>query len=197
MRDWEHSREESLRREFELQFRDFLQALCAALGAGYSVENGFRAALEDLRGRYDRDSRIIKELTYMVRELNLHIPFEDVLDEWAARMPQEDLRSFASVFRAAKKQGGNSIRIIRDTADNLCGKVEIRREIRTVTASKRLEFRLMTVIPFAILLYMRLSFPEFMKVLYGSLPGRILMTVCLLLYLGAYLIGRKIIDIEI
>ena len=65
-----------------------------------------------------------------------------------------------------------------------------------VTA-KKYEFQVMSVIPFGIVLYMTVSFPEFMGNLYGNIAGRGVMTGCLIIYLGAYGLGRKIIEIEV
>ena len=64
-------------------------------------------------------------------------------------------------------------------------------------ASKKLEFDIMCAVPFVIILYMKLTFGEFLSVLYGNAVGMIIMTVCLCVYLAAYRIGRKIIRIEV
>ncbi|MFR4625668.1 MAG: hypothetical protein ACLT8Y_03135 [Dorea formicigenerans] len=44
---------------------------------------------------------------------------------------------------------------------------------------------------------MTVSFPEFMGNLYGNIAGRGVMTGCLIIYLGAYGLGQKIIEIEV
>ena len=55
----------------------------------------------------------------------------------------------------------------------------------------------MCVVPFAIILYMKATFGEFLGALYGNAAGVCVMTVCLLLYVAAYRTGRKIIRIEV
>ena len=64
-------------------------------------------------------------------------------------------------------------------------------------AAKKLEFDIMCVIPLGIILYMKLTFREFIGMLYGSLTGAAVMSLCLLLYLAAYRLGKKIIKIEV
>ena len=44
---------------------------------------------------------------------------------------------------------------------------------------------------------MKLTFGEFIGILYGNLTGAAVMSLCLLLYIGAYRLGRKIIQIEV
>ena len=42
-----------------------------------------------------------------------------------------------------------------------------------------------------------ISFPEFFQVLYGNLIGVVVMSVCLLVYLIAYVCGKRMIEIEV
>ena len=70
-------------------------------------------------------------------------------------------------------------------------------ELSERTKLSDVEFQVMSVIPFGIVLYMTVSFPEFMGNLYGNIAGRGVMTGCLIIYLVAYGLGRKIIEIEV
>ena len=76
-------------------------------------------------------------------------------------------------------------------------KIDVRREIDTLLAAKRYEFKIMAVIPYAIIGYMMLSFPEFMDCLYGNMFGTGVMSICLWLYMTAYAIGVKLVKIEV
>ena len=64
-------------------------------------------------------------------------------------------------------------------------------------AAKKLEFRIMSAIPIAMICYLKMSFPSFMEVLYGNLMGIVIMTVCLLIYVIAFEFGKKIVEIEV
>ncbi len=77
------------------------------------------------------------------------------------------------------------ISIIRNTANQIGDKIDVKREIDTVLAAKKYEFRVMAAIPYAIIGYMSLSFPEFMDSLYGNIMGIGVMSACLAIYLGA------------
>ena len=112
-------------------------------------------------------------------------------------MKEEDVENFVTVFGAAKRLGGDSIAIIRHAADAIGEKMEVEREIQVMLTSKKLEFKIMCVIPFVIILYMRSAFPEFMAVLYGNLAGTLFMTICLMVYLTAYQLGKKMTQIEV
>lgn len=64
-------------------------------------------------------------------------------------------------------------------------------------AAKKYEFRVMSVIPYGMIGYMNLSFSEFMDGLYGNALGIGVMSGCLAIYLGAYYLGFKMIEIEV
>jgi tight adherence protein B len=183
--------------EFQGQFKDAILAISSALNTGYSVENAIKEAQKELKLIYPEKARISKELLIMVRQLRMQMPMEQVWEEFAVRMPMEDVKNFVEVFVAAKRSGGDMMSIIQNTANQIRDKIDVKREIDTILAAKKYEFRVMAVIPYAIIGYMSVSFPEFMERLYGNVIGIGVMTVCLTIYWGAYYLGMKIVEIEI
>ena len=155
--------------------------------AGKKEQQFIRQAAELGHPEYDR----------MTHQLELKMPVAGVLEQFAERTGQEDVEDFVNVFAAAKKSGGDSITIIRNAVRIISGKIDTEKEIQTMIASNKLEFEIMCAVPFAIILYMKLTFGEFLSVLYGNMAGMIIMTVCLCVYIAAYCIGRRIIRIDV
>ncbi len=197
MKEW--LEEECHKKElaFRGQFRDSIQTMAAALRAGYSVENAIRETLNDLQSVYRGEARILKEFEQMVYKLNINRTAEQVLEEFSESVEQEDVQNFITVFSAAKKSGGDSIAIIQNSVKVISEKIETEKEIQTLLASKKMEFQIMCVIPFAIIFYLKLTFGEFLSVLYGNSTGIAVMSICLLFYMAAYRMGKKIIRIEV
>lgn len=195
MMEEEYAKKKEL--DFQIQFKEAIQAVSSALNTGYSVENAFREAQKELKMIYPETARISKELTVITRQLRIQVPMEQILEEFGLRVQTEDVRNFVTVFTAAKKSGGNMIAIIQDTVRQISGKIDVKREIDTILAAKRYEFRVMSAIPYAIIGYMSLSFPQFMDSLYGNIFGIGVMTVCLGIYIGAYYLGIRLIRIEV
>ena len=164
---------------------------------GYSVENAFYETQKELKILYPPEARISKELLVITRKLRIHIPVEQVLEEFAEQVLSEDVKSFVTVFVTAKKSGGDMIGIIRNTANQIGDKIEVKREIDTMLAAKKYEFQIMSVVPYGIIGYMSLSFPEFMNELYGNMAGIGVMTLCLGIYAGAYYLGIRILRIDV
>lgn len=185
------------KREFLLQFKEMTECVAQALNVGYSAENAFKEAQKEMRVLYSEKSMIGAELDLIVRKIRLQIPLEQILEDFAQRVEIEDVRNFATVFASAKRSGGDMIEIIRNTATQIGDKVDVKREIDIILASKKYEFRIMCIIPYVMIIYMRLSFPEFMSNLYGNLVGIGVMTGCLGTYVGACVFGAKLIQIDV
>lgn len=194
---WELTCMKKKERAFQIQFKEALQALSSSLNVGYSMENAVKEARRDLSLLYSPNERIMRELSLIVHQLNMNVTAEQAFTEFANRVSQEDAVNFATVVVTAKRSGGDLLMILRSSITQICDKIEVQKEIQTLIAAKRMEFLVMSAIPFGILFYMRFSFPEFMGVLYGTVLGVCLMTGCLIIYLGAFYLGRKIIEIEV
>lgn len=197
MRDWHDDISRKKEQELRQQFRDSIQVMASALKAGYSVENAIREAGKDISPVYSEETRIRKEFERMERQMDMNMSAEEVLKGFAERTGQEDIENFVNVFAAAKKSGGDSIAVIRDAVKIISGKIDTEKEIQTMIASKKMEFDIMCAVPFAIILYMKLTFGEFLNILYGNMAGAAIMSLCIFVYMGAYVYGRKIIRIEV
>lgn len=181
--------------EFRTQFQESMKLMASALKAGYSVENAIRETEEDLKKVYSEKVRICREFRRMKYELNMNRTAEQVLQAFSERVCQEDVKDFVIVFTAAKRAGGDSIAVLKNSVQMIGDKMEVEREIQVMLAAKKLEFQIMCMVPLGMVLYMRLAFPEFFDILYGNLTGVVLMTICLAVYGAAWKMGRKMTDI--
>ena len=87
--------------------------------------------------------------------------------------------------------------MIRSTAGQMTEILDTRREIDTLLSARAYEQKIMSIMPAAILLYLRVGSAEFLEGLYHCLPGAAVMTACLAVYLAAYILGKSLVDIEI
>ncbi len=183
--------------KLNLQFKDAIKALAAALRAGKSAENALKESVREMLVLYGPDAPISKELIRMVNQVSLGVSLEKVFEEFAERNPIEDIHTFVSVFKIAKRTGGDLVEIINDTAESIADKIDTRNEISVVIRSKKLEQKIMSVMPLAILLYMQVASPDLLTPLYGNLKGLLVMIICLLIYGASYFLSVKIMDIEV
>ena len=192
-RTWRRRR----KREMQRQFLDAIQMMAASLQSGYSVENAVCASAKELEKLYPRDTFIVLEFQNMALQLDRNQSVESLLQDLGERSQVEDLQSFSEVFLTVKRTGGDLLHVIRNTVSCIRQKQETVAEIETVLTGKMTEQKVMSLMPLLILLYVRLTSPEFLSGMYGNLTGRAVMTVCLLIYAVAYLWGKKIVGIEV
>lgn len=197
---WKKKKKQKIReRQDQLccQFKDSITYAAASLAAGYSIENSFREAYKEMRMQYGEKALMVEELRYMNSCLSLNIPLEQLLHDFANRSGLEDVRSFCEVFVFAKRSGGDFIQIIHLTALRISEKNELLETIQTEISGKRMEQKIMNLMPLFILLYVDVSFGDYLDGMYHNALGVVVMTVCLIVYLSAYFLSEKIVAIQV
>ena len=177
-------------------FRDLIAWMHTALRSGYSMENAVLEAAGQLEQSLGKENILVQELRRMRHKMMISVPVEQLFQDLAVRSRIDDIATFASVLVIAKRTGGNVCEIFQNTWDIFCTRIDTMREIRAGVSSRRFEQNIMSVVPFGILGYVQLSFPEFLSVMYGNVIGVFFMSGCLAVYLAAWVLGKKILDIE-
>ncbi len=180
-----------------LEFKEGILLLSSFLSAGYSVENSVISASRELSVLYGAEGLITKEFKFIESQIHMNRSVEQAFLEFALRSGLDDVKNFAEVFSTAKRSGGELVSIISHTADVIRDKVQVRQEILTMTASKQFELKIMNLIPFFIVIYIDFTSPGFFQIMYTTGAGRILMTICMILYMIAYQTAKRIMEIEI
>ena len=188
-----NERKEKLSKEF----CDVLQSVKSSLASGNSLENAFRDSGRELVMIHGRDCYMIKELTNIVNQLSVNIPLEIIIEDFGKRSQIEDIQLFSEILKYAKRSGGNIIGIITKTIDTINAKNNVKTDIDTMISGKKYEQKIMNIMPFFIIVYLKMSGGTMLDPLYGNLIGIIVMTVCLLVYMAAIQLAAKILDIEV
>ena len=183
-------------RNLQIELKEFLNALIAALQTGRSMENAFLEAMKDTADYVGKETCFILELKQICRGITVGEPLDKLLMDFAKRSRLEELDYFSEVFSIAKKSGGNLIGIMKNTIRMLQEKMDAEAEILTVLAEKQLEFQVMSVIPLGIIGYLRIAAGNLIGSLYHNLIGIAVMSVCLMVYGGCYLYGKRLLEIK-
>ncbi len=185
------------KREFEKQFKECISSVAAGLKAGYSVENAFQESISDMKLLFGERAAIVTVLEKMVREMHNNKALEEVLFQLCQREDSAFIREFSDVFQIAKRSGGNMTAIIGDSVEAISNQIHMEQEMLDMISGKKLEQKIMNVIPFMIAIYVQSANPGYFDILYHSGMGTIVMTVCLLIYIGAFVLSEKISSINI
>ncbi len=186
------------KKQLTLQFKDMLYSLSSAVSSGNSVEHALEIARDDMINQYgEHKIFIVDELELMVSKVSINQNIEDVLANFAERSGIEDVKTFADIFEVAKRTGGNLVQIIRQSTDVIADKIEIETEMDTMLSGKKMEQKVVTVMPILLTFFMTVTTDGFMTPLFTTLAGRLTSTVALVLILAGAFWAQSITNIEI
>ena len=184
------------KKELSHQFRDMLDALTTSIGAGKNVNDSFFGVYDDLKLQYDSDAFILKELEVIISGIHNNVAIEDILEDFGRRSDNEDIMSFANVFKISYRNAGNIKEIIRNTHSILNDKMEISEDIETLVTSNKLEQNIMIAMPIVLIAVIKMMSPEFANN-FVTPTGIISTTVSLIIFVVAYFIGKAVLDIRL
>lgn len=179
------------------EFTDCIELVSGGLCAGYSMEHAWAYAQEDFGQLHGTQSDMYAELQNLNAGVRLQKPLEQLLMDFAVRSGLKDIEDFCQVLAFAKRSGGNLADIIQATVKKIREKREVEQEIQTVLAQKKLEQKIMNMIPLFLLAYVGISSPDFIEPLYEGVIGRLIMSGCLMVYGAAFLLSERIMSIEV
>ena len=188
---------EKQKEKAEEQFLDGMRAVSNALFAGYSIENAVGEGAKELKKMYGEQEKIVEEFDRIKTQMELNQTIEKLFFDFAEKSQLESISDFAQVFAAAKRTGGNLSEIIQNTNEWILKRNETKREIRICIAAKKSEQKIMSMVPCLIIAYVGMTSPEFLDCLYHNILGITIMSICLLVYMVAFAIGNKLVEIEV
>ena len=186
-------RKEKLKKEFLTE----INLLSDYLRSGYSVENALRESEKEMTELYGDESDMVREIRMIKWKFTLNITAEEAFLSFSRRSHVREIREFASVFSIVHRSGGQIREVITEVSNNLAMTFDTEEEIRTALTSKKLEQKIMDIMPLLILYYIKTTSYDLIRIMYDTWTGHLVMTVCLILYIGAYLWSEKILDIRI
>lgn len=196
---WQRNKRRRVKREvLQKEFREMMLSISNSLSAGYSLENSIRTAgkeLSILNG--GKNGLLANELDMLISSMEMNEPVEKLLRQMAESVQLEELTQFSDIISIIKKNGGNLIEIIGKSVEHISQSMQIKEEIRTVTAAKQMEKQIMSIMPYFILFYVRLTNPGYFTVLYNNLAGNVIATLALIMLAAANIWAERVIQIEI
>ena len=195
LREYQLQKKREYAYQLEKEFQAGLIFATGALEAGYSVENAWKETEREVTRLYGKASVFAPRLHEINQQVEMNEPLERLLMNWGQQESSENIRNFAEVFFFARRTGGNISTIMRRTSNRIAQNFQILEEIQLQLTSKRLELLIMSIMPFGILGYLRLSSDSFLAPLYHSVFGVSVMTACLGIYFVAMYLAKRLIQI--
>jgi tight adherence protein B len=166
---------------FNGQLAETLGLMAGGLQAGLSlpqaVDSVVREGNEPMAG----------ELRRALVEQRLGVDITDALDGVGERMNSHDFGWIVMAIRIQREVGGNLAEILTTVADTLREREYLRRQVKALSAEGRLSGYILGGMPPALFVYMFVANNEYIRVLYTTMIGFILMgAAAVLLSLGGF-----------
>ena len=173
------------------QLADTLSILASSLRAGYS----FLQALDTVSKEIGEPSA--GEFQRVVAEIRLGRPIDDSLTAMAERIDSDDLRWAVIAINVQRQVGGNLAEVLDIVANTVRERAYIRRQVNVLSAEGRLSVAILSALPFGILLYISIVNPSYVKPLFTTTPGLILLAGGgIMMLLGIWTMSR-IVKIDV
>ena len=180
--------------DLRLQFRDMLESLSNSYTVGMTANRAFHTAYNDMCLEHGKDSYIAKEI-YLICSMhdNQGIEIKDMLDDFAKRSGIDDIKSFSSVFTVSSNLAGNIAQVVRDTRDMIGEKIEVEMEIQTMVTGQKSQLNILAIMP----ILMSVLTKSFNTSGGSSFLVILVKMAALIMFVFAYWLGTKIVDIKV
>ncbi|HEX3391586.1 MAG TPA: type II secretion system F family protein [Solirubrobacteraceae bacterium] len=178
------------RRQFREQLPSHLQELASAMRAGHSLVSGLRtiasSAAEPMR----------TELQRVLADEQLGVPLDAALAPMARRMASDDVKQVALVAALHERTGGNMAAVLDQVAEGVRERMELRRELESLTAQARLSRWVVTLLPPALMLVISIENGSYLRPLFHTSAGVLLLLVAFGMVVAGSLAMKAIVNVE-
>ncbi len=177
--------------KFAKQLPDSLELVARALRAGHSLQAGFHLVAGEAA------DPIATEFQRVYEEQNLGIPLDEALRNMTGRMPNVDLKFFATAVILQRQTGGDLAEILDKIGSLIRQRFEIFGQVQALTGEGRLSGIVLLALPPALFLAVYHLNPDYVMPLFTDPLGKQMMAGGVLMQLLGALVIRKIVKIEV
>lgn len=188
---------EERKAKLQEEFMHGLGVLNSSLQAGLSMENAWKEVEKETKFLYGDSSDFYMVMKEMNRKVAHNTPIEKLFLEFAYKSKVEEIIQFAELLEFGKRSGSNWKRIIEVTVNQMLERHEAKQQIEIMVAEKRMEQRIMNVVPLGLLAFLQVSAWDYMEVLYHNWLGGIAMTFFLIGYVIAIMLSQRILKVQV
>lgn len=137
------------------------------------------------------------EFKQVVDEIAYGRPMVEALARMADRIGEQDVRFFVVVLGVQQETGGNLGEVLSNLSNILRRRKQMRLKIRALTSEGRMTAYILGSLPFFVIGVLQLVSPDYLTPLFHGLAGRFILGLAMSMILAAFLIVRKMVQIDI
>lgn len=176
---------------FAAQMPEAMDMLARALRAGQSLAAGIGLVGKEM------PPPLGKEFARVFEEQNLGLSLEESLRDLTDRVPNMDLKFFATAVILQKQTGGDLAEILEKIATLIRQRFQIYGQVQALTAEGRLSGVVLMILPIFLFFAMYYLNPDYVMVLFTDPLGKRMLLVGVTMQLIGALVIRKIVNIKV
>lgn len=176
---------------FGRQLPGALELIARALRAGHSLGSGFHLVATE------SSDPIAKEMNRVYEQQNLGIALEDALEDMTHRVPNLDLRFFATAVILQRQTGGDLAEILDKIGTLIRERFKIYGQIQALTGEGRLSGAVLLALPPVLFATMYRLNHDYVMMLFTDPLGKKMLAFGVLTQILGALVIRKIINIKV
>jgi tight adherence protein B len=178
-------------KRFAAQLPEALELVARALRAGHSLASGFRLVASEM------SQPIGGEFNRVFEEQNLGIPFEEALESMTERVPNLDLKFFATAVVLQRQTGGDLAEILDKIGSLIRERFKIWGQVQALTGEGRLSGIVLLALPPLLFVTVYRMNPDYLMLLFTDPLGKKMLIGGILMQLFGALVIRKIVNIRV
>ncbi len=177
--------------KFGNQMPEALELLGRSLRAGHSLNAGFGLVSKEM------EDPLAREFGRAFEEQNLGIPLDEAIEDMADRVPNMDLRFFATAVVLQRQTGGDLAEILDKIGHLIRERLQILGQIQALTGEGRMSGAVLLALPPVLFLVMLKLNYEYVMMLFTDEIGRYMLGFGLITQIIGALVIKKIITIKV
>ncbi len=186
---------EKRRNRIRTQFKDMLYSISSSITSGRHLKEAISDSLETVTLIHGEDAALAAEIRNMCRLMNeTNCTAETALEDLAVRSGVKEIVDFTDVCVICQYTGGNLADMITKAVMLLTQNIELQREKDVMLSQKKLECRILALMPVLVTALINLAAADYLQVMYTTAIGRFIMTIALITNAGSFLWSMKMIS---
>ncbi len=177
--------------QFTDQMVDALTILANGIKAGSNPQESMKRVVEIM------GNPISQEFAQVLYQMQVGDSFESALNDLGNRIPRPDVQMFVTSINILKETGGNLAETFATIVTTIRERQKVEKKIEALTAQGMMQGIIVTLIPFILMMVFFVVDPAFIKPMFSTTLGLVLLAAMLGLQIIGGVVIKKIVTIKV
>ena len=177
--------------QFVDQMVDGLTIMANGIKAGSNPQESMKRVVEIM------GNPISQEFSQVLYQMQVGDSFESALNDLGNRIPRPDVQMFVTSINILKETGGNLAETFQTIVTVIRERQKVEKKIQALTAQGLMQGIIVTMVPFILMAVFFVVDPTFIKPMFTTTLGLVLLFVMLALQIIGGVVIKKVVTIKV